>query len=827
MSTIPFESIDSDTLFVEVILPLFIPKTYTYRVPKLWNDKVKPGVRVIVQFGKTRLYAGIIDKLTEKAPERYEAKYILDVVDEQPVVLPNQVAFWRWISDYYMCYLGEVMQAALPAALKLASETKITAKKQEEVDRSGLSDKAFMIMEALDVAGELKISDVVKLLDQKNVFPILKSLFNEGYILISEEVKERYKPKMQTVISLNEELVGDQGKLAEALDSLNRAPKQQDALMTYIQMSRTKETISRTELVQASGAAASSIKSLVEKGIFVAREEEISRLGKFDVDEFETFELTESQATAFKEVQDHFTEKDVVLLHGITASGKTQVYIRLIESHLENGGVALFLLPEIALTTQLTQRLKKYFGNDLAVYHSKFNDQERMEVWNKVLAGEVRVVIGARSAVFLPFKDLKLVVVDEEHETTYKQFEPSPRYHGRDAAIYLAHLYGAKVLLGSATPSIESYYNAKAGKYGLVEMNVRYGKSKLPELHIIDMQKHGKKGEVISYFSKPLLDAIEGAVKQKQQVILFQNRRGHTTISQCGTCGHVVRCTNCDVSLTYHKSTSLMHCHYCGYTEEPSGVCVACGTPSMLSKGVGTERIEEELELLMPELRIGRLDIDSAKGKHGFENIISDFDSGLLDVLIGTQMVAKGLDFGNVSVIGIINADAIINFPDFRSYERAFSLFSQVAGRAGRRDIPGQVYIQTATPKHRILKQVSALDYGDMFHHEITERKNFFYPPFYRLIKIIVRHNDRNLSHQGAHLLANLLRGQLAGRVLGPEPPLVSRVRNQFIQEIHIKIERRDISLSKVKEFILETVVHYKAQKKNPKVQILMNVDPY
>jgi primosomal protein N' (replication factor Y) len=678
----------------------------------------------------------------------------------------------------------------------------------------------------LDVAGELRISDVIKILGQKTVFPLIRSLFEKGFILISEEIKERYKPKVKTFLTLASGYADSEG-LRILLDELHRAAKQQDAVLAFIQLKKQKQDISRQDIMELSGSSAGTITSLIDKGVFEVREQVVSRLGGEDVIVEKDFSLNDRQTEALQQIQTHFESKDVVLLHGVTASGKTQLYIRMIEAALAKNNSVLYLLPEIALTAQITQRLKLHFGNQLGVYHSKFNDNERAEVWHKVLKGEFKIVVGARSSVFLPFKDLGLIIVDEEHENSYKQFDPAPRYHARDTAIYLGHIHRAKVLLGSATPSIESFYNAKADKYGLVQLLQRYGDAQLPQIEIVNIAEAGRKDEMRSYFSTLLLENISQAIERKEQVILFQNRRGHTTFLQCGTCGYVAKCVNCDVSMTYHKTSDMLHCHYCGHNENPINVCPACGMPHLESKGYGTERIEEELEILMPTVKIGRLDLDSTKGKHGFDKVIAAFDDHEFDVLIGTQMVAKGLDFGRVSLIGIINADGIINFPDFRAYERAFSLFEQVSGRAGRRDQEGRVIIQTYSPQHRVIEQVLQHDYEGMFLKEVTERKNFDYPPFVRLIKLDVKHSDQQQAQDSALKLSNALREKLGARVLGPEPPLVSRVRNKYIQTITLKIERTGISIVKVKEFIRQALVLFELDKRNSGVYVQIDVDPY
>lgn len=817
---------DRKTLFVEVVLPLAIQGTYTYRVPLDMADQVAVGHRVIVQFGKNRIYSALIYKIGELAPLRYEAKYILDVMDEEPIVTPEQFRLWEWIADYYLCTLGEVMQAALPAVLKLASETRITKGEAAAADRSDLHEKEFLVLDALDLVEELKVSDVVKLLGQKTVFPLLKRMFDKGLVLISEELSPKFRPRRQVLLELAAEFADEEGKRL-LLDSLNRAPKQQDAILGFLQLRRQTAKVTRKALMEASGVTTQVIRSLIEKEVFVEREELVSRIGGEDVAITTEFTLNPEQEQALLQLRQSLGEKEVTLLHGVTSSGKTQLYIRLIEEFLTTGKQVLYLLPEIALTTQITERLRLHFGAKLGVYHSRFNDQERAELWMKVLKGELQLIIGARSSVFLPFHNLGLVVVDEEHETSYKQFDPAPRYHARDTAIFLGHMHGARVVLGSATPALESFYNARSGKYGLVQLTRRFGESQMPQIEVVDLKEAARQEQMFSYFSGRLLQAMEEAIAQKQQIILFQNRRGHTPVSQCKTCGVIAKCIHCDVSLTYHKSTNKLHCHYCGFMEEPRQICPACGSTHIESKGFGTERLEEELQLLLPQARIGRLDLDSAKGKYGFERVLSAFDDHQYDVLIGTQMVAKGLDFGNVSVIGIINADALIHYPEFRAYERAYSLLAQVAGRAGRRDQPGQVIIQTYSPNHRVIQQVVRHDYEDMFMTEINERKSFSYPPFYRMIRLEVRHKDLPIAKAGAERLVQLFRQQLGERVLGPEQPLVSRIRNQYIESILLKIERPGISMAKVRELIRLTVQQFGTEKVFKSVRILIDVDPY
>ncbi|WP_207423490.1 replication restart helicase PriA [Desertivirga brevis] len=814
------------TYFVEVILPLAISKTYTYRVPATLNSHIRVGKRVIVQFGKSRIYTAIIYAITEQAPTLYEAKYILDVLDDEPIVNRTQLQLWSWIADYYMCHLGEVMQAALPAALKLASETRILLLKDSEYDKSQLTDKEFLVVDALEIQPELKVGDIAKLLGQKTVFPLLKSLFNKGVIHISEEVVERYKPRRKAYIMLNP-LYEDADSRRGLFEVLERAPKQLDALLAYFKLAKNTKEITREALQEESGCSANVIKGLVEKEIFILDHRVVSRFSDQEVELLQNFQLSTGQQTAFNSIKDLFTEKEVVLLHGVTSSGKTQIYIRLIEEILQQDRQVLYLLPEIGLTTQLIERLRQYFGNQIGIYHSKFSDNERAEVWNKVLKNEYKIVLGARSAVFLPFSDLGLIVVDEEHENSFKQYDPAPRYHARDTSVFLAHLHKAKVLLGSATPSLESYFNAQSGKYGLVELTERYGVSTLPKIEIVSISEETSKKTMQSHFTSVLVEQMNNALANKEQVILFQNRRGYTPVLLCRTCGYLPKCINCDVSLTYHKSSGKLHCHYCGYKQDTVSICPACGSVHIEQKGFGTEKIEDDLQYIFPDARVARLDLDTTRTKHGFQQILGDFEDGKIDILVGTQMVAKGLDFGAVTVIGIISADGLLNYPDFRAYERSFQLLSQVAGRAGRRDKEGKVIIQTHNTKHRVLEQVINNNYEELYKTEIIERNSFQYPPLYRLIKLDVKHKESMLLSDIAFRLANELKKSFGPRILGPEDPLVSRIRNFYIKSIYLKIERNGISLTKVKEYLKDTLLKFEADKANKGVFIQVDVDPY
>jgi len=819
--------IEKKTLFAEVVLPLPIAKNYTYRVPFDRAAEVAVGKRVVVQFGKSKIYTGVILAISEKAPEKYEAKYLMDILDDQPLITPQQLAFWDWISNYYLCNPGEVMNAALPAALKLASETRITLNTDYDFDKSELNDKEFLIVDALEIQPELTVSEVGKLLGQKTVMPVLKLLFNKNIIYIAEEVQERYKPRKRSFYSLNP-IYRQPEQLKELFEILEkRAPKQLDAVLALLQLIKQKEQVTKAELEEAGQVSASVLKALVEKEVFRLEEKTISRFSNSGEATESTFELNEYQEKAFQQINRQFEEKDVVLLHGITSSGKTQIYVRLIEAMIASGKQVLFLLPEIALTTHIIERLRQFFGNKIGVYHSRFNDNERVEVWNKVLNGEYCVVLGARSSVFLPFNNLGLIVVDEEHENSYKQFDPAPRYHARDAAIYLSTLYQAKVLLGSATPSLESYYNAQQHKYGLVELNIRFGDAILPEIQVVSIPEETKNKTMQSHFSNVLMENIQSALEKKEQAILFQNRRGYVPLLVCKICGFTPKCINCDVSLTMHKSTGKLHCHYCGYKEDVYSVCPACGSAQLEQKGYGTEKIEDELSLLLPAARIARMDLDTTRTKMAFQNILSDLEDKKTDILVGTQMVAKGLDFSDVTVIGIVNADSLLKFPDFRANERSFQMLAQVSGRAGRRGKKGKVVIQTYDPNHRIISQVIRNDYAEMYQMEMAERMQFKYPPFYRIIQLDVKHKNAEALHYQAEYLGNALKKQFGGRVLGPEFPLINRIRNYYIKTIILKIEKEGTSIVRVKNILKETILQFQTEKISKGNLVRIDVDPY
>lgn len=820
------EGIERKTLFIEVVLPLAISKTYTYRVPLEMSSGIRIGKRVVVQFGRSKIYTAIIYQVSETPPALYEAKYIIDILDEEPIVNEFQLRLWKWMSEYYLCHMGEVMQAALPSALKLASETRIILNQSEEIDKALLSDKEFLIVDALDLHAELKVSDISKLLGQKTIFPILRGLFEKNIIIISEEISEKFKPRKKSFITLNP-LYKEAASRKALFEVLERAPKQLELLLAYFKLEKQLTEIAKSELLETSGSGPSALKALIDKEVFIQEDKIVSRLSAEELETLHDFKLNDAQEIALAGIREQLKEKDVVLLYGETSSGKTQIYIRLIEQMLLEGKQTLYLLPEIALTTQVVERLREHFGSQVGIYHSRFNDNERAEVWQKVLKGEYKMILGARSSIFLPFKELGLVIVDEEHESSYKQYDPAPRYHARDSAIYLAHLHKAKILLGSATPSLESYYNAKIKKYGLVTLKGRYGGVKSPLIEVVSIAEETKRKTMQSHFTSVLMSEIKEALSRKEQVILFQNRRGYTPFLLCTTCGFTPKCINCDVSLTFHKSSAKLHCHYCGYKQDVLTACPACGSTRIEQKGFGTEKIEDELQRLFEDAKIARMDLDSTRTRNSFQVLLNDFEEGKIDILVGTQMVAKGLDFGNVTTIGIISADSMLNYPDFRAFERSFQMLAQVSGRAGRRAKQGKVIIQAYDTSHRIISQVIRNDYEEMFNTEILERRNFHYPPLYRLIQLDVKHKDLSKLVIIAVSLGKLLRSQFGERILGPEAPMISRIRNYYIQTILIKVEKEGVSVHKIKEALQQILINFDTIPANKGVYMHIDVDPY
>ncbi len=781
-------------------------------------------MRVAVEFGKSKIYTALVFEIHQNAPTSYDAKQIHQILDERPIVTEIQLQHWNWIADYYMCTLGDVYRAALPSAFLLESETVILLN-SEFKNEAELSNDAFLIYEALQHQSELNVNQVVSILNKKTVFPILKDMLDKEAIFIKERIYEQYKPKLEKYVRINS--LYTEEKLNELLESLTRAKKQREVVLSYFQLASSKKPIKVKDLIQFSNVSAAVIKALVDKQIFEFYFIQTDRINYEGINS-KLKELNSYQQTAFGEIKTAFKTKNTVLLNGVTSSGKTEVYTYLIEEKLNQGKQVLFLLPEIALTTQLITRLQKYFGDKIAVFHSKYSINERVEVWNNVLNNKpkAQLILGARSSLFLPFHNLGLIIIDEEHETSFKQFDPAPRYHARDAAIVLAKIHKAKVLLGSATPSIESYYNTKEEKYGLVNLNRRFGDVLLPEVELVDIKEKHRKKRMNGHFSDRLISLINDALEEKEQVILFQNRRGFSPIVECETCGVSPQCTNCDVSLTYHKFKNELRCHYCGYRQAMLQNCGACGSEKLNTKGFGTEQIELELKELFPQVNVGRMDLDTTRGKYGYQKIIGQFQNQEIDILVGTQMLSKGLDFSNVSLVGVLNADTMLNFPDFRAHERSFQLMVQVAGRAGRLKKRGKVAIQTFNPYHKILQQVSTNDYLEMYKEQLDERWQYKYPPFYRMVKITLKHRDFNRVEEGAQWLGTSFNNVFKEHVLGPSTPTIGKVRNLYIRVLLIKIPPKQ-SLKATKEHILKIKNVFQAVKEFRSIRFNIDVDNY
>ncbi|MGC6430302.1 MAG: replication restart helicase PriA [Jejuia sp.] len=813
--------------FIDVILPIPIQKLFTYSITDAEAEYLKIGMRVSVPFGKRKIYTGLVHSIHQNPPLIYEAKDIHQILDESSLVQPLQIKFWEWIASYYMCTLGDVMRAALPSAFILESET-IISKTKVQLNDTDLKDDEFLVYEALYHQSSLKIQDVMNILDKKMVLPVIKRLIEKEAISVEEEVFEKYKPKLVRYVKLNAQFASEES-LQQLLEELNRAPKQRKVLMTLFMLSsKTKKPIKVKDLMDESNASSSIIKTLLEKDILEEYFIQTDRVAFFGNTNTASKRLNEHQDKALSEIISEFKIHHTVLLHGVTSSGKTEIYVKLIEDILEQGKQVLYLLPEIALTTQLVSRLQNYFGEKVAIFHSKYSSHERVEVWNNVLnnSSKAQIVLGARSSIFLPFNNLGLIIVDEEHEQSFKQFDPAPRYHARDAAIILANMHKAKTLLGSATPSLESFFNAQQQRYGLVELKHRFNNVLMPEMELVDIKDKHKRKLMKGHFSDRLIEEMTETLSEGHQIILFQNRRGFSPIIECNTCGHAPQCPNCDVSLTYHQYRNQLRCHYCGYNTGMITTCSACGSPELDNKGFGTEQIEAEVKVLFPDHNVARMDLDTTRGKYGYEKIITAFEQQEIDVLVGTQMLTKGLDFRNVKLVGVMNADNMLNFPDFRAHERSFQLIMQVSGRAGRTDKRGKVLVQTYNPYHNILQQVSTNNYNAMFKEQMDERFNYKYPPVYKQIKITLKHKDYNRVEQASIWLGKSLRQIFNDNVLGPESPPIARIRNQFHKNILVKIPKKQ-SLSKTKEAIIKINNSFLSIKDFRSVKIILNVDNY
>ncbi len=815
--------------FADIILPVPITKLFTYSIPDGMEQMLEVGSRVVVQFGRKKSYSGIVRRLHNEQPD-YETKPIEQVVDQSPIVVDRQLQMWDWMSQYYCCSLGDIYRAALPSGLKLESESRLMYNVDFEAEER-LSEKQEMILNYVELKKMCTISELQSFCKDFNVLPQVKKLLSQDALFISEELRDSYKPKTDTYYSVPSDNRTDEA-LGSAMDSLGRAPKQLEALMQFITAVGGLTKVKQGEALRRNTAIERNISmpalnELVKKGVLAIEKRKVSRLESCDANVEEPHALSAEQAQALDDIEKAWQEKQTTLLFGVTSSGKTEIYIHLIKKCLAEGKQVLYLLPEIALTTQITQRLRRHFGNDLGVYHSKFNDAERVEVWNKLLlTDDYKVILGVRSAIMLPFRDLGLIIVDEEHETSYKQFDPAPRYNARDMANVLAGLHHAKVLMGSATPSYESYQNALAGKYGYVELQKRYAGIQMPEIITVDMREARHKKQVVSIFSLRLKEAIDKALQQGEQVILFQNRRGFSPYIECNQCAWIPKCENCDVSLTYHKNTNQLVCHYCSYTIQIPQTCPCCGNPQLEPQGYGTEKIEEEVKAVFPNANVVRMDLDTARSRQAYERIIGDFEQKKYDILVGTQMISKGLDFERVSTVGIMNADNMLNMPDFRAYERCFQMISQVSGRAGRHGKRGQVILQTRQADHPVVQHIVNNDYKANAREQLSERELYHYPPFDRMVNIIIKHKNYDTARYAAIEAGERLRQIFGPRVLGPQEPEVSRIATYYLQRIIIKIDKQS-SPSKVKAIMTDCMNHLLSQEQYKSVVWNVDVDPY
>lgn len=823
------------TLFAEILLPLPIDGTFTYRIPYNLNNTVAVGQRVTVQFGKRKVYAGLIWSLHKQPPANGIPKYILSVLDEKPIVNNLQIIFWKWIASYYLSTPGEVMNAALPSVFKLTSESKIVLSENFSPDTVPLNESEYRITESLMTNNKLTIKEVSDLIGYQKVLPLLKTMIEKKLIFMDVELTKIYKPKKEKYIRLSSGYFLPDS-LQELMQNLEkRAHKQLEALMYFLSLSgfpKQKDVpVKKTDLVKKIKSS-SAIKSLLEKGVFTEEEVVVSRFVENESAELGSFTLTKPQEIALIQIKTEMQKNTVTLLHGVTSSGKTELYIKLMEAEIEKGKQVLYLLPEIALTTQIISRLKKHFGDEVGVYHSRYNPNERAEVWQNLakiqdenIHKQYKIIVGPRSAMFLPFDNLGLIIVDEEHDSSYKQYDPAPRYHARDAAIYLGVVHNAKVILGSATPSVESYFNAQNGKYGLVRLNERYGGIAMPEIIVVNMKEEKRRRLLKSHFSSVLLNHISNALEQKYQVILFQNRRGFSLRVECQECNWVPQCKYCDVTMTYHKKQDLLKCHYCGYSRAVPSVCENCGSPHIVMHGFGTEKVEEELATFVPKANIDRMDLDTTRSKTAFQNIFNNFETGKTNILTGTQMVTKGLDFGNVLVVGILSADNLLSYPDFRAHERSFQLMEQVSGRSGRRDKRGEVIIQTWQPGHPIIQDVVNHDFESMYNRELKERFRFKYPPYYRLIIVKLKHKKPEVLNKAASVLAKDLRIRFGNLVYGPEYPMVSRIKNLFIKQIMVKIPK-DKKQHEKKDLLKKALSDFHKYSDFKSVRVQIDVDP-
>lgn len=821
---------EKELMFVKVILPVPLHQQYTYSVPLHLRSYIKKGIRVEVPFGKNKLYAGLVYDIVSQAPTDYSTKPILAVLDEAPIVTQQQFALWEWMAEYYVCTMGEIMQAALPAGFKLSSETILCLHdnyEEQEEFLANLSTRESILIEYLVKHHEINIQDTQKLINQKTVQPLIKKLIEKKLIAVKEELIEKYKPKTIAMVRLSPILLEDSQQLQAAFANIQRAGRQVEALLALVQLTRSKEFITRKEVYEAAKCDSQVLNKLQERGYIEFYEQSMSRLAAYEFEGIGNYALSDIQKNALDSILKQFEDKNVILLHGITGSGKTQVFVELIEQVIARGEQVLYLLPEIALTAQIVGRLQKHFGDKILVYHSKFSIYERVEIWQKAMEG-TPILLGARSSIFLPFKKLGLILVDEEHDPSYKQTDPSPRYNARDTAVFMAHLHKCKTLLGTATPSIETYYNVMQKKYGLVEMMNRFGGLALPELFLVNLAEETKEKRMKSHFSEQLLQAMNECFERGEQAILFQNRRGYAPIYKCHTCGWNAECRRCDVAMTYHKFSNDLHCHYCGEQQALPKACPACKSVHLGIQGFGTEKIEDELQIYLPQANVLRMDLDTVKGKNGAEKIIEQFENKTVNVLVGTQMVTKGLDFDNVGLVGVLSADQMLQFPDFRASERAYQLLTQVAGRAGRKHKRGRVLVQAFQVGHPVLHELRTDDFNAFLKRELQEREEFGYPPFTRLIKMQLRHKNEFTLAKAGKLFAERLVALIGHPyVLGPSVPGISKIREYYIVEIMLKLGRNSQVLSQAKKLIFQTQQEMKQMQEFSAIRIGIDVDPY
>lgn len=812
-------------IYINVILPLAVPRIYSYAVDAELADQVQFGIRVEVPL-RNKLYSAIVIEKIDKPETLHKIRSIRSIIDESPIITKQQYRLWRWMSHYYMTTIGEVMNVALPTGLKLNSETMLIARPEHEYFSKDLSDKEFLLAEAIHIQNEISISQAQDILNQKTVYPLIKSLLDKEILFVKEELKDRFKPKTEDYIRLQAQYLNAPDKHKKIFNLVARSEKQTRALLAYIQLHKENEWVAKKAIYEMAEVDSSVIRALEKKAIIELEQKEVSRIHNEIVEEKNPGVLNDQQVRVKEEIKTYFDQKgDYVLLFGVTGSGKTRIYIDLIKETLAQGKQVLYLLPEIALTTQIVDRLMSVFAGNIGVYHSKMSNNQRVELWNASLKGK-NLIMGARSSLFLPFEELGLVIIDEEHDPSFKQTDPAPRYNARDTALYLANLYGAKVLMGTATPSLETYWNCQQEKYGIVRLTERHGLSELPDIQVVDLREQYKKGLMRSLFSKELKDAIDLAIKKKEQVLIFQNRRGYSPTLQCVVCDFHAECPNCDVSLTVHHYYDELRCHYCGYRHKLPRSCPQCGFDKLNKLGFGTEKIEDEIRNIFPDARVSRMDFDTAKTRNAYEQILQDFKEKKVDILVGTQMITKGLDFDNISIVGVLNADKILFFPDFKANERAFQLFMQVSGRAGRREKKGKVILQTYNPMHPVIRETQSYDYKGFYTRELAERKRFVYPPFYRMILITIRHKRNEVAQDAADIMGKRLKARLGNRVIGPSVPGISRVRGFYLQQIIVKMEKDKKAIESIKAYIqdVKNAITDMAGKKS--VSIVVNVDP-